>query len=164
MNAEPEEPMDLHLLQLERELFSLSPAEAPKRLTVRLDRQICGPACLTGVGRITDSSRVVPFRWRRIAVPAAAAVVVVSVLNQFDHSRPALPGFAQAGPGSRASGTARLPASQSTGYVLKTEPVYVNPVGWEAAPSHFYINGDNESGISLRQPRRQGALEQVVFH
>jgi len=164
MNAEPEEPMDLHLLNLERELFSLSPAEAPKRLTVRLDRQICGPVCLSSVGLNTDSSRAVPFRWRRIAVPAAAAVAVVSVLNHIDHSRPALSGFAQTGPGSRAPGTLRVPASQSTGYVLKTEPVYVDPVGWEAAPSHFYINGENENGISLSQPRRQGALEQVVFH
>ena len=46
MNSNPEEPMDSQLLQLERELFSLSPVETPRHLAARLDQQVSGPVSL----------------------------------------------------------------------------------------------------------------------
>jgi hypothetical protein len=165
MNAKPEPPMDLHLLQLERELFSLTPTEASRGLTVRLERQLVMPMAVNQVPRNAMGPRVVPFRWRRIAVPAAAAVAVVSVLHQIDHSRPAYPGLAQTNPGvARPPAQPSISVSAGTGYMLQTEPVYVSPVGWEPSPYQYYIGGDEDAGIRPSQLRGQAALESVVFH
>jgi hypothetical protein len=165
MNAEPEPPMDLHLLQLERELFSLTPSEAPRCLTVRLERQLTMPVVAHQVQRSVTGPTVVPFRWRRIAVPAAAAVAVVSVLHQIDHSRPTYSGLAQTNPGvARPPVQPSISVSTGTGYMLQTEPVYVSPAGWEPSPYQYYIGGEEEAGIRPSQLRRQGAVESVVFH
>lgn len=171
MNDEPpedfnplNEPMDSQLLQLERELFSLSPVETPRCLASRLERQLV-PACSVGKNLAPVASNVVPFNWRRMVVPAAAAVVVVSVLNRMDGPS----GFTQtamAQPGLRSSGSpAAAPKVERTmGYVLKSEPVYISPMGSEMMEHQFLIQPNGQPGIRLSVPRHQSAVIPAVFH
>ncbi len=161
MNSNPEEPMDTQLLQLERELFSLSPVETPRHLAVRLDRQVSGPVSL---GRQTVVPRVIPFRWRRIVAPAAAAVVVVSVLNRLDSPSSMAPGFGQTNPGT-PSPVPTLPMADNSGYVLRAEPVFISPAGWPSPEHHYYIQPGGQvfhGGASA--PRRPAGIAPVVFH
>ena len=161
MNSNPEEPMDTQLLQLERELFSLSPVETPRHLAARLDRQVSGPVSL---GRQTVVQRVVPFRWRRIVAPAAAAVVVVSVLNRVDSPSSLSPGFGQINPGTPLP-VAAPPMADNTGYVLRAEPVFVSPAGWQSTEHHYYIQPGGQvfpGGSSAF--RRPAGIAPVVFH
>ena len=157
MNSNPEEPMDTQLLQLERELFSLSPVETPRHLAARLDQQVAGPVSL---GRQTIVPRVIPFRWRRIVVPAAAAVVVVSVLNQLDSPRSMSAGFSQSNPGSPVP--IQPPMADSAGYVLRAEPVFVNPAGWPGTEYHYYIQPGGQ--VFPAASRRAIGIAPVVFH
>ncbi len=174
MNDEPpedfnplNEPMDSQLLQLERELFSLSPVETPRCLASRLERQLV-PACSVGKALASVPQNVVPFRWRRMVVPAAAAVVVVSVLNRMDGPS----GFTQtamAQPGLRSSGSpaAAPKVEQTRGYVMKSEPVYVSPVGFETTEHQFAIQPNGQPGIRLSVPRRQSQAAPAIhgaFH
>lgn len=159
MNPESEEPMDTQLLQLERELFSLTPVETPRGLATRLHRELMAPV---GLADLPAASRVVPFRWQRIVAPAAAAVVVVSVLNRFDNLPAASPGTTPPGFGTAAK-SARPPVVEGTGYVLKAEPVFVNPAGWEAMEHQYWITP--QMGAAGYPPsRRQGFIAPVAFH
>lgn len=172
MNDEPpedfnplQEPMDSQLLQLERELFSLSPVETPRCLASRLERQLL-PACSVAK-TLAAPPNVVPFRWRRMVVPAAAAVVVVSVLNRMDGPSGFTPSaLAQPGSGLGTSGKTVAPVlEQTTGYVLKSEPVYVSPGNWETSTHHYWIQPDGQTGVRLSLPRRQSsAVIPASFH
>jgi hypothetical protein len=166
MNNEPlppgfaGEPMDTQLMQLERELFSLTPVEAPRYLRCALDGQLD-----TGVPRtVALPAQVVPFKWRRIVVPAAAAVVAVSVLNHTTSPSRSIPSDnAQAG--VRALGRPAVPVlEQTTGYVLRSEPVYVNPVSFDAAGNQYFIRQEGAPAVQFSVPRRQSALMPVSFH
>ncbi len=161
MNSNPDEPMDTQLLQLERELFSLSPLETPRHLAVRLDQQVSGPVAL---GRQTVEPKVIPFRWRRIVAPAAAAVVVVSVLNRLDSPASLSPGFGQTTPGTPLP-VSVLPMVDNSGYVLRAEPVFVSPAGWQSTEHHYYIQpgGQVYPGGSSAS-RRPAGIAPVVFH
>jgi hypothetical protein len=161
MNSNPEEPMDTKLLQLERELFSLSPVETPRHLAARLDQQVSGPVSL---GRQTVVPRAVPFRWRRIVAPAAAAVVVVSVLNRWDSPSSLSPGFGQTNPVTPSPPPA-LPVADITGYVLRAEPVFVSPAGWQSTEHHYYIQpGGQVFPGGSSNSRRPAGIAPVVFH
>ncbi len=191
MNDEPhsfpfQETMDSRLLQLERELFSLTPAETPRCLASRLDghlmaplpvaRPLAGGALpvarpLAGgalpVARPLAVGAVVAFRWRRMVVPAAAAVVVVSVFYRLEGHSGADPALAQQA-GLRSAGpksTAAVPAAAlSTGYVLRAEPVYASPVGWEAAEHQYWIQPGSQSGLILSLPQRSSSVLPASFH
>ncbi len=161
MNSNPEEPMDTQLLQLERELFSLSPVETPRHLAASLDRQVSGPVSL---GRQMVVPKVIPFRWRRIVAPAAAAVVVVSVLNRLDSPSSVSPGFGQTNPGT-TSPVPALPVAEYTGYVLRAEPVFVSPAGWQSTGPHYYIQpGGQVFPGGSSNSRRPAGIAPVVFH
>ena len=168
MNSDPEAPMDNQLLQLERELFSLSPVETPRRLAARLERQVAAPV---GLGRpLADSGKVIPFPWRRMVVPAAAAVVVVSVLHHLDAPANRNTGVAQSNPLVPGGGPEILspgqPAVVATpaGYVLRTEPVLINPGTWQTMDAqYFLVPGTGSAGSYNGVPRSTG-LSPVVFH
>ena len=126
MNSDPDAPMDTQLLQLERELFSLSPVETPRHVASRLDRQVLGPVGIRR--RVMGSAKIIPFHWRRIVVPAAAAVVVVSVLHHLDQPSTHASGVAQSNPAfpspaSPVSSQDRAPVTLNSGYVLRAEPL-----------------------------------------
>lgn len=180
MNDEPhsfpfQETMDSRLLQLERELFSLTPAETPRCLASRLDGHLMAPLPvarpLAGgalpVARPLVVGAVVAFRWRRMVVPAAAAVVVVSVFYRLEGHSGADPALAQQA-GLRSAGpksTAAVPAAAlSTGYVLRAEPVYASPVGWEAAEHQYWIQPGSQSGLILSLPQRSSSVLPASFH
>ncbi len=80
MNHEFQDPMDTGLLQLERELRSLTPASPPRHLEDVLaaaisDSQSETAQTLDPIRR--NQSAPGHFPWRRMAVPAAAAAAVV---------------------------------------------------------------------------------------
>ena len=158
MNSDPDAPLDTQLLQLERELFSLSPVETPRHLASRLDRQVMAPVC---VGRrIASSAKVIPFQWRRIMVPAAAAVVVVSVLHHLDAPSKSGSGVAQANPAFPVRSPGHLPVTVTTGYVLRAEPVLISP----GMQQHYFIQPPAGSGPGYHIPPRTAGFSPVVFH
>lgn len=169
MNDEPQdfnsfqETMDSRLQQLERELFSLTPAEAPRYLASRLDGQFMPPLPVSR--SLAGGAAASPFRWRRMVVPAAAAVVVVSVFYRLDGHPGSSPSLAQQA-GQRAPGpkVAAPPIGLSTGYVLRAEPVYVSPANWDAADHQYWIQPGSQSGLILSLPQRSPAVLPASFH
>ena len=163
MNSDPDAPMDTQLLQLERELFSLTPMETPRHLASRLDRELLGPVC---IGRqVPASAKVVPFAWRRIVVPAAAAIVVVSVLNHLDQPARQGSGIAQSNPGR----SARLPAREGametpTSYVLRAEPVLISPGAWQGMEYQYFIQPGAGPAAGFNALQRHSGLSPVAFH
>lgn len=135
-----DEPMDTRLLQLERELFSLSPAAPPRGLVSRLDDHLSQPTVIER--RVV--AQVIPFRWSRIVVPAAAAVVVVSALSRMEGPRVMGASQLTAQPGARQINPTVMaaPASlqrTSSGYLLKEEPVLVHPLQGEWLQHQYWI-------------------------
>ena len=165
MNPDPDAPMETQLLQLERELFSLTPVETPRRLALRLDRQVPGPV---GIGRqVVPSARVVPFQWHRMVVPAAAAVVAVSVLNHLDQPAGRPSGVVKTNPAFPASNAEsdRAPVALTSGYVLRTEPILIRPGTWQATEQHYFIQPPGTAlGSGYNTPARASGFTPVVFH
>jgi len=169
MTPEPNDPnlfddaMDTRLLQLERELFSLSPAAPPRGLVSRLDGQISQPSVVER--RVV--AQVVPFRWSRIVVPAAAAVVVVSVLSRLEAPRVATSPVA-AQPGARQMSPV-VPATQvtlnkPTGYLMKEEPFVVHPESWEALQHLHWTESGSLNHHSQPSLRRASLKAPLNFH
>lgn len=75
MNSEFSDSMDPSLLQLERELQSLTPV-APGRDLLRSLQSRMEPALPAH-----QTNKVTSFPWRRMVAPAAAAAAAVAVLN-----------------------------------------------------------------------------------
>lgn len=158
-----DEPMDSRLLQLERELFSLSPTAPPRGLVSRLDCNLAQPV---GVERRVVS-QVVPFRWSRIVVPAAAAVVVVSVLSRMEGpSTPSFPVTAQAGTRQISpSGLATPVAVEKTvGYLMKEEPFLLHPDSWEALHLQYWTQSGQENHYPQPSLRRASLSVPLSFH
>ena len=165
MNFDPDVPMDTQLLQLERELFSLSPVETPRHLASRLDRQVQGPV---SIGRqvASDATKLLPFPWRRIVVPAAAAVVVVTVLHRLDQPSSQSPGLAKTNSGypSSALHSGRAPVTLTNGYVLRAEPIMVGPGNWQGMEQLYLIQPGTGVESGYNAPQRTSGLAPVVFH
>lgn len=162
--------MDNQLLQLERELFSLTPVETSRRFVSQLEREISVPGCPVPVARRLASAHpriIAPFRWQRIVVPAAAAVVVVSVLNrQGDgYSTLALDGApsqtlapsAQKPLSSPASVALRSSRPMNTGYMMMTEQAPLQNVNWSVAPNQYWVNSEtpHQTTAPMVLPRRE---------
>jgi hypothetical protein len=172
--------MDTHLLQLERELFSLTPVEAPRRFVSQLEREVSVPAGPVPVARRTAASAprvIVPFRWQRIVVPAAAAVVVVSVLNRQGHNGAFAPALTDAVPNEARSSTPQRafssPASAAlrsrpinSGYMMMTEQSPLQSVNLSTSPNQYWVAPSQEpqqqyapavttTGTRMVMPRRE---------
>lgn len=158
-----DEPMDTRLLQLERELFSLSPTSPPRGLVARMD---CHLSQATAIERRVVT-QVIPFRWSRIVVPAAAAVVVVSVLSRMEGPRVSSPSVS-AQPGTRqmsppvASSAAAV--EMSSGYLMKEEPFYIVPAGWDAPPHQYWIQSGQAHQYPQPAMRRASLSVPLSFH
>lgn len=183
MNDQPndspysDDSMDTKLLQLERELFSLTPVEVPRCLARRLDHHLTAPTqvgrSVVPAARIAPPSNVVVFQWRRIVVPAAAAVVVVSVLNRLDgvptsvaQAADAPAGVRTPAPGQPAAVAAPQSQVQNSGYVLRSEPVYFSPGVWDSVRHQYWVQPGNSAPAQTTTtniPRRQ-SLVPVSFH
>ncbi len=159
-----DEPMDTRLLQLERELFSLSPVAPPRGLTSRLDGRLSQPACVER--RVV--AQVVPFRWSRIVVPAAAAVVVVSVLSRMESPRATTASPVTVQPGTRPM-TPSVEVSQvvlekTTGYLMKEEPIVIHPDSWQALHQQFLMQAAQASHSPQPAMRRAALTVPLSFH
>jgi hypothetical protein len=87
MNPDFSEPMDPALLQIERELQSLTPATPGRDLLSSLQ------ARMEPVPRnvpAAQANKVLAFPWRRVVTPAAAAAAAVAVMSFQNHRRTAL--------------------------------------------------------------------------
>ena len=164
MNSDPDASMDSQLLQLERELFSLSPADPPRHLVLRLDPQVTSPV---GIGRqVVVLPKVIPFQWRRMVAPAAAAVVVVSILNHLD--QPAVSPGSMAdlnAPSSTSSPqSGRAAVTLTNGYVLRSEPILIRPGTWQATEQHYFIQPGLGVENRYNAAGRSTGFIPAVFH
>ena len=85
MNSELSDDMDFSLLQLERELQSLTP------MAPRADFVQSLKASMEPVPRLVQPARITSFPWRKMVAPAAAAAAAVAVLNVEDNRRTTKP-------------------------------------------------------------------------
>ena len=81
MNSEFSDPLDASLLQLERELQSLTPLAPSRQLVQTLN------ACMAPVAKNVPATKVHSFPWRRMVTPAAAAAAAVAVMSVQNHRR-----------------------------------------------------------------------------
>jgi hypothetical protein len=52
-----------------------------------------------------------------------------------------------------------------TGYVLRAEPVFVSPAGWQSTEHHYYIQpGGQVFPGGFSNSRRPAGIAPVVFH
>ena len=86
MNSDFSDSLDASLLQLERELQSLTPLPPSRQLVQTLT------ARMDPVPRIVAAAKVHTFPWRRMVTPAAAAAAAVAVMSVQHHRRAGLAG------------------------------------------------------------------------
>ncbi len=180
MNVDPSEPMDSSLLQLERELFSLTPSEPDRRISARIESEIFPPVQIQR--RSAAPLRQPSFQWKRVVVPAAAAVAVVAAISRNDSS-PVYGRNVAANAGDNtispaAANRARMgavtlqPVSQSREFRSARDQGLVfgegnNPsraFSLETTDHHFWRNEQDNSSIQLSIPRQESMLVPVNFH
>ena len=156
MSSESSDSLDASLLQLERELQSLTPL-APSREFVQTLKARMEP-----VPRNVQVPKGHTFPWRRMVTPAAAAAAAVAVMSVHNHRR-------AAGTGKSGSAEAAAPAIRwepmpmrseyrallEAGYVLDgnfgPEPQY----RLNSMHHHEWRNAADNSSIRLTIPRQQ---------
>ena len=174
MNPEFDDSMDAGLLQLERELSSLTPAGASRLLAERLTEAVegarSGSAALTALPRATGRATVFP--WRRVMLPtAAAAAAAVFVLPEAsrrgmqpvadDTVPPALPDGAVAKAGDPAIRWVPMPRRSeyrvvdNAGLVLTDETAPLVEFRVRQMDHHEWRNPEENSSIQLSIPREQ---------
>ena len=164
MNAAFSDPMDASLLQIERELQSLTPA-APTRALVRSLTERMEPA--TPIARRTAPvNKVHFFPWRRMVAPAAAAAAAVAVMSIQNNRR----GNAVATDKTAATPPDEAPptikwepmpmrseyrAMLNNGYVLDNTMAPVQEFYMNRLDHHEWRNAADNSSIRLTIPRQQ---------
>jgi hypothetical protein len=174
MNHEFQDPMDAGLLQLERELRSLSPAATPRLLEESLAAAMAADAAPQAVdGRPHSPAAPGHFPWRRMAVPAAAAAAVVFAIPP--SSQPKSAGSAPAP--SRSATAATTPAINWVPMPARREFRILNDQGAlilsEATPMLEYQieqtehrewrNPRDNSLIRMTIPRQQRVLLPAAY-
>ena len=175
MNPEFDDSMDAGLLQLERELSSLTPAGPSRLLAERLTEAVegarSGPTGIESMPRATARpATVIP--WRRVVLPtAAAAAAAVFVLPEASR-RGMQPVAGDGGPPSRPDSNVAKAADPGIRWVpmpRRSEYRVVDNTGLvltdEAAPlvefrvrqmdHHEWRNPEENSSIQLSIPREQ---------
>jgi hypothetical protein len=170
MNSEFSEPMDAGLLQIERELRSLSPIAPDRALSEMLAREVAGEMEVPVAGRV---NRVVAgqFPWRRVGVPtAAAAAAAVFVLPSAE--RPVDNGSVAGGirsaeearPGHAPISWVPMPPRSEyrlvdgSGVLLINEPAPMMEYQLEQTEHHEWRNPRDNSLIRMSIPRQQRVL------
>jgi hypothetical protein len=156
MNSEFADDMDL--LQLERELQSLTPA-VPRRELVQAIKARMEPV----PRRVQQRDRVVTFPWRRMVAPAAAAAAAVAVFNLDNGRREGKtpPGTANTvTPAIKWEPMRMLPAYREyldKGYVLNQNMEFVHPRYaqlFNAPVLRFPDEGDSTMQVTLPRQNR----------
>jgi len=158
MNSESSDSMDASLLQLERELQSLTPL-APSREFVQTLKARMEP-----VPRNVPANKVHTFPWRRMVTPAAAAAAAVAVMSVQNHRRAGLAGKSASGPGDEATPAIRwepMPmrseyrALLNAGYVLNGNYEPEQEYLLNSMDHHEWRNAADNSSVRLTIPRQQ---------
>ena len=147
MNHEFQDPMDTGLLQLERELRSLTPASAPRHLEDVLAAAISDSQseAAQAIGT-TPRNQSAPghFPWRRMAVPAAAAAAVVFAIP----------------PASQPKSSVNSPAPARSTTAANTAPA----INWVPMPARREFRILNDQGsliLSEATPMLEYQIEQT---
>jgi len=163
MNSEFTDPMDASLLQLERELRSLTPAP-PGRDLLRSLQAHMGP----GVPA-SQVNKVHTFPWRRMVTPAAAAAAAVAVMSIHNNRRVT----AATGEKSNAAGQANTAAAikwepmpmrseyralLDAGYVLNENYEPVQQFLMNRLDHHEWRNPASNASVRLTIPSQQRFL------
>ncbi len=136
--------MDDELQQLEAELKSLRPAPVPRRLVVRLERELAPVA--------SARRTAAPLVWFWAALPAAAALVVaLGVMKSRDAVRPVAPGTIATSP----SGAVLKPvAAENVLYAATDEGIVTLDDGTRAHRERLnYVDT-----ITWKNPRTNASL------
>lgn len=158
MNSEYSDPLDASLLQLERELQSLTPL-APSREFVQSLKARMDP-----VPRNVQANKVHTFPWRRMVTPAAAAAAAVAVMSVQNHRRAALAGKSTSGAADEAAPAIRWePMPMRSEYRALLDAGYVLNGNFEPAQQfllnsmdhHEWRNAMDNSSVRLTIPRQQ---------
>lgn len=161
MNPEFSDPMDAALLQLERELQSLTPAAPPRALVQSLTAKVTPPAPRGNAPVKTHS-----FMWRRMVTPAAAAAAAVAVMSMEHHRRHSAAAMDKANttpPEDAAPAIKWEPmpmrseyrALLNNGYVLNENREPVQELLMDRLDYHEWRNPADNSSIRLTIPRQQ---------
>ena len=155
MNSDDSDSMDASLLQLERELKSLTPAPPGRELLLSLHARM-EPAV-----SVPQANKVHVFPWRRMVTPAAAAAAAVAVLSVNNARR--APG---AGGGTMHEQTASairwepMPMRReyrellNAGYVLNENFEPVPQFFMDSLEHHEWRNTADNSSVRLIIPKR----------
>lgn len=168
MKSEFPEPMDAGLLQIERELRSLSPIAPGRTLSEMLAREVAGETEVAVAGRV---NRVVAgqFPWRRVGVPtAAAAAAAVFVLPSAERPVETVAGgirsAEEARPGHAPISWVPMPPRSEyrlvdgSGVLLINEPAPMMEYQLEQTEHHEWRNPRDNSLIRMSIPRQQRVL------
>lgn len=158
MNSEFPDSMDPSLLQVERELYSLTPA-APSRELVRSLQVRMEPAAPSSPQSL---NKVHAFPWRRVVAPAAAAAAAVAVMSLENHRRTSAvagkPGGGSQNEAAPAIKWEPMPmrseyrALLDAGYVLNENMEPVQAYLMDTVDHHEWRNPANNSSVRLSLP------------
>ena len=158
MNSEFPDSLDASLLQLERELQSLTPVAPSRELVQSLK------ARMEPVPRTVAANKVHSFPWRRMVTPAAAAAAAVAVMSVQNGRRAALTGKSIAGAEDEASPAIRwepMPmrseyrALINAGYALNDLYEPAQQYLLNSTDHHEWRNAADNSSVRLTIPRQQ---------
>ena len=143
MNSEFSEN-DAALLQLERELKSLTPLAPSRAFMQRLTLVMDPVAMPTATVSAPAANRVIQFPWKRVVTPAAAAAAAVAVMSLTQQRR----GSAQAAGGGQ-------PADEEAAPTIKWTPMPMKKEYRQLVDNGYFVDENNV----LRHNMRVNAIE-----
>jgi hypothetical protein len=144
MNSDFDDSMDASLLQLERELKSLTPAPPPHEFVRALHARMESGAQASS----STSNKVHAFPWRRVVTPAAAAAAAVAVMS------------IQSGRRATAGGPGKSSVAEGGGNAAAA-------IKWTPMPMRSEYRALLDAGFALNEdfePVQQFLLDRVDHH
>lgn len=155
---------DAALLQLERELKSLTPV-APSRALMQRLTLVMDPAAAPSITASSPSNRVLHFPWKRMVTPAAAAAAAVAVMSLTQQRRGnAVAGGNAGGAEDEAAPTIKwtpMPMKKEyrnlvdKGYFVDENNVLRQGLSLDALEQHEWRNPQDNSSIRLIIPKQE---------
>ena len=155
------------LLQLERELKSLTPV-APSRALMQRLTPVMHPTAAPAVTSSSLSSSMAHFPWKRMVTPAAAAAAAMAVMSLLQHRRGNAVAVGSAAPADdEAAPTIKwtpMPMKKEyrslvdSGYMLDENHAFHQGITLDALEQHEWRNPQDNSSIRLIIPKQESFL------